>query len=133
MKNRIMLILMAALLCVLLLPAMASADQASYGDPLTDENGDVYDLGGMEIIVRDWWSPAEPADPVNEYERARQDYINWIQQTYNFKIRQVGLSSRDSAVIDFLEYAQSDPDENNYIFVLYNDPALVAAMRTGLA
>ena len=23
---------------------------------LTDENGNVYDLGGMEIVIRDWWS-----------------------------------------------------------------------------
>lgn len=23
---------------------------------ITDENGDPIDLGGMEIVVRDWWS-----------------------------------------------------------------------------
>ena len=32
---------------------------------LRDENGNVYDLGGMEIIIRNWWS-GDPAEPTND-------------------------------------------------------------------
>ena len=28
---------------------------------------DCQDLGGMEIIIRDWWSPEDPGEPKTEY------------------------------------------------------------------
>ena len=31
---------------------------------------DLQDLGGMEIIIRDWWSPEDPGEPKTEYEEA---------------------------------------------------------------
>ena len=61
----------------------SSEEEVSPYTVLTDENGNVYDLGGMEIIIRNWWSSAEPAEPVNDYEEARDEYREWIQETYN--------------------------------------------------
>ncbi|MDE7222839.1 MAG: extracellular solute-binding protein [Acetatifactor sp.] len=98
---------------------------------LTDENGNVYDLGGMEIIVRDWWSPAEPAEPQNDYEEARQDYRDWIQATYNFTIKEQAISDWGSAPQDFADYATTGGDEN-YVFVVRPDAAVTSAMFSGL-
>ena len=51
---------------------------------ITDENGNPIDLGGMEIVVRDWWSSEEQAEPSNDYEESLDEYREWIQETYNF-------------------------------------------------
>lgn len=101
----------------------------------TDANGNVVDLGGMEIYIRDWWSTpidGEDAEPNNKYEEARQDYLEWAQETYNFKIRQVGISSWDSTPEDFLNYASSDPDDMNYLFILRSGKELASALSAGL-
>ena len=50
---------------------------------IKDANGNTVDLGGIEVIIRDWWSPAEAAEPKNAFEEARQEYRDWIQETYN--------------------------------------------------
>ena len=84
---------------------------------LTDENGNVYDLGGMEIIIRDWWTDPDE-DPGNEYEEATQEYHEWLQETYNFTITRTGISDHSSSVQDFLDYTTAGGDEKNYVFVL---------------
>lgn len=58
---------------------------------LTDENGDPYDLGGMEIIIADWFT-SEDQEISSEYDEARQDYLDWIQSTYNFTIKQQAVT-----------------------------------------
>jgi len=99
--------------------------------PLVDKDGNVYDLGGMEIVIRDWWS-GEPAEPTNAYEEATQEYRDWIQETYNFTIKQTAISDWGSAPQDFVDYVSSGGDDNNYVFTLRDDPALISAMSTGL-
>lgn len=98
---------------------------------ITDENGNPIDLGGMEIIVRDWWSSDEEKEPTNAYEEARDEYHDWIQETYNFTIKQVAISSWASVPEDFANYATTGGDEN-YLFVLRQGTELVAAMNSGL-
>ena len=66
------------------------ADEEDY-TVITDENGDPIDLGGMDIVIRDWWS-GDPAEPTNDYEEARDEYREWIQETYNFTISQQAIS-----------------------------------------
>ena len=99
---------------------------------ITDADGNPIDLGGMEIIIRDWWSPEEPAEPTNEYEEARDEYRAWIQETYNFKIKQVAISDWGSTPQDFVDYVTTGGDDNNYVFTLRNDPAIVSGMANGL-
>lgn len=96
----------------------------------TDADGNVYDLGGMEIIIRDWWS-GEPAEPTNAYEEALQEYREWIQETYNFTIKEQGISSWGSVPEDFVNYATTGGEEN-YIFALYQGGATTSAMNSGL-
>ncbi len=97
---------------------------------LTDENGNVYDLGGMEIIIRNWWS-GDPVPPTNDYEEARDEYREWIQETYNFTIKEQAISDWGSTPADFVEYATTGGDEN-YVFILRDDPAVTSAMASGL-
>ncbi|MBQ2101750.1 MAG: carbohydrate ABC transporter substrate-binding protein [Lachnospiraceae bacterium] len=114
--------------------ASSSEDELGAYTPLKDANGNVYDLGGMEIVIRDWWSPSDgvPAEPKNAFEEARAEYREWIQETYNFKICEMAISDWGSAPQDFVDYVSSGGDSNNYVFTLRNDPALISAMATGL-
>lgn len=98
---------------------------------LKDKDGNVYDLGGMDIVIADWWSSGEPAEPSNAYDEARQDYIDWIQKTYNFTIKEASFSTWADMPEDFVNYATSGGDEN-YIFTLYQGSALVSAIQSGL-
>ena len=71
---------------------------------LRDENGNVYDLGGMEIIIRDWWSGGVEVEPTNAYEEAREEYHDWLEETYNFTIKEMAISDWGSVPDDFAEY-----------------------------
>ena len=99
---------------------------------ITDENGNPIDLGGMEIVVRDWWSPEEPAEPSNDYEESLDEYREWIQETYNFKIKQVAISDWGTTPQDFVDYVTTGGDDVNYVFILRGDAAIVSAMSNGL-
>lgn len=98
---------------------------------LTDADGNVYDLGGMEIIIRDWWSSGEEAEPTDAYEEARAEYREWVQDTYNFTIKQVAISDWGSTPEDFLNYATTGGEEN-YVFILRQGAEFVSAMNSGL-
>lgn len=111
--------------------AEADVEEENGYTVLTDADGNVYDLGGMEIIIRNWWSPEEPEEPTNAYEEAVAEWRDWCMETYNFKIRELGISSYESAPEDFVNYATTGGDEN-YIFVLRSDGTLVSAMYSGL-
>lgn len=100
-----------------------------------DANGNTVDLGGMKIIIRDWWSDpvdSEPKEPNNAFEEARQEYIEWIQKTYNFTIQQAGISTWASVPEDFNNYVSTGGDDENYIFVLRRGTELAAAMNADL-
>ena len=105
------------------------ADEEDY-TVITDENGDPIDLGGMDIVIRDWWS-GDPAEPTNDYEEARDEYREWIQETYNFTISQQAISDWTSTPADFVDYATTGGDEN-YIWILRDDPAITSALSSGL-
>ena len=97
---------------------------------LTDENGNVYDLGGVEIIIRDWWSDPD-AEPTNEYQETQQEWREWCMETYNFTIKQEAISDWSSAPADFVDYATTGGDEY-YAFVVREDAAITSAMASGL-
>ncbi len=99
---------------------------------ICDSEGNPIDLGGMEIIIRDWWSSGVEEEPMNEYQEARQSYRDWIQETYNFTIQQVAMSDWGSTVNDFLEYVSSGGDKKYYLWTMREDYATVCAMMTGM-
>ncbi len=96
----------------------------------TDANGNTYDLGGMEIIIRDWWANGE-RQRNNAYDEARWDYIEWAEATYNFTIKEQAIGDWGSNPNDFVDYATTGGDEN-YIFTLRQCGTIVSAMNSGL-
>lgn len=109
----------------------SSEEEVSPYTVLTDDNGNVYDLGGMEIILRDWWSSGNPDDPTNDYEEAREEYRDWIQETYNFTFKQQAISDWGSAPQDLVDYASAGGDEN-YLFIVREAAPTTAAIDKGL-
>lgn len=98
---------------------------------LKDENGNVYDLGGMEVIIRDWWSSGDEPEPQNAYDEARKEYLDWIQSTYNFTIKMQAIGDWASVPGDFVNYASTGGDEN-YVFTVWQGTSITAAMNSGL-
>ncbi len=99
---------------------------------LKDENGNVYDLGGMEIIVRNWWAPEEQPEPSTPYEEARDEYREWAMETYNFTIKEMPMGDWASVPQDFANYVTSGGDDKNYIFTLRDDPVTTKSMFDNL-
>lgn len=98
---------------------------------IKDADGNIPDLGGIEVIWRDWWSPEEPAAPTNEYEEARDEYRAWAMETYNFTLKQKAIGDWGTNPQDFVDYATTGGDEY-YIFTQRPDSAIVNALYQGL-
>ncbi len=123
MKKTLAMILaiMMLLACV---PAMADGIENPYEEYgveiYTDENGNVIDLGGMEIIICDWWS-SDWHDNIGNAEtaagEATEEYRLWLEQTYNFTIRQVAATTWGDSPSDFANIAQNGSEEN-YVWIL---------------
>lgn len=117
-------------------PAESAAQDSQEEEPgqytvITDESGNPVDLGGMDIVIRDWWTADEETEPANAYEEAREEYLDWAQETYNFTIKRAAISSWASVPEDFVNYATTGGDEN-YLFTLRQGSELVSAMNSGL-
>lgn len=56
------------------------------------EEEPVMDLGGMEIIIGDWWTSADVKEPSNALEEATLEYREMIQEKYKFTMKQVAVS-----------------------------------------
>ncbi|MBQ8201049.1 MAG: hypothetical protein IJZ74_04700 [Clostridia bacterium] len=117
-----LLALMMLLACV---PAMAEDIENPYEeygveiqiDPAT---GKPYDLGGMVITVADWWS-ADWHDNIGNAEtasaEATEEYRTWIEETYNFTIRDAAVTTWGDSPTDFTTIATTGTEEN-YVWVL---------------
>lgn len=97
---------------------------------LKDENGNIYDLGGMEIIVADWWSSGEETEAETAQEEATAEYRKWIQETYNFKIKQVAVGDWGTHPEEFINFATTGGEEN-YVYIL-RQGSLAAPLKSGL-
>ena len=100
----------------------------------TDANGNKVDLGGMEVIIRDWWSAGDNiADmvPNDDYDEARKEYLLWAMEEYNFTIKEMAIGDWGSNPQDFIDYATTGGDEN-YVFCLRQGGEMISAMNSGL-
>lgn len=100
----------------------------------TDANGNAYDLGGMEVTIRDWWSPGDGLveEAMNAYDEERLAFYDWMQETYNFTLVRKGISDWGSTPADFLEYATTGGDDNNYVFMQRACTDFTQAVYSGL-
>lgn len=100
---------------------------------LRDENGNVYDLGGMEIVLRDWWTnPDQVEENKSAYDEAREEYLEWIQTTYNFTFVQKAISDWGSTPEDFANYVIGGGSDENFLFILRAGAEFVSAMNNNL-
>ncbi|MDR2043253.1 MAG: extracellular solute-binding protein [Clostridium sp.] len=97
----------------------------------TKADGSPIDLGGIEVVIGDWWSADEETEPANAYEEARVEFYDWAEETYHFTLKQAAISTWADMPEDFVNYATSGGDEH-YIFVLRQSGELVSAMNSGL-
>lgn len=99
----------------------------------TDANGNTIDLGGIEVIIRDWFTAGDGTRPEAEdaYNEARNEYLDWAEETYNFTVKQMTISDWGSTPQDFADYATFGGDEY-YVFTLRQCAELFAAMNSGL-
>lgn len=100
----------------------------------TDADGNTVDLGGIEVIIRDWWSAGDNiADtvPRDDYDEARKEYLLWAMDTYNFTIKEQAIGDWGSNPQDFIDYATTGGDEY-YVFTLRQGPEMISAMNSGL-
>lgn len=108
-------------------------DEVSEVTILTDENGNVYDLGGAEIIIGDWWSTdPDPEAEKTAYQEASEEYIDFIQSTYNFKIKREKVGGWGDVQSNFQNYQTTGGDDKNYLFTLWFGPSLASYLEAGM-
>ncbi len=117
--------LLALVMLLACVPAMAEGVENPYEeygveikiDPAT---GKPYDLGGMEIIVADWWS-SNWHDNIGNAEdaagEATEEYRLWLEETYNFTIYNLSATTWADSPTDFTNIATTGT-EQNYVWVL---------------
>ncbi len=111
---------------------------AGYGTPRIDPlTGEVYDLGGMDIIVADWWTgDPKPYDELTEFGKAQRDYQDWLQETYNFTLVQknyAGWGWGEGSIGEAFVNAATTGSDENIIYILTNSASTASYVSQGLA
>ena len=83
-------------------------------DPATKKS---YDFGGIEVIIYDYWTGPEPAAPINKAEEDAAEYRAYLQETYNFKCKQIG-GDWEAHPTDVANFCITGDDSENRIFVI---------------
>ena len=101
---------------------------------ITDADGNPIDLGGIDIVIRDWWTNPDdllPENAQNEYDEAVAEYRVWAQEKYNFTMTQKAISDWGSTPQDFVDDVTTGGDGTNYIWIVRDDPKIAKAMILG--
>lgn len=96
---------------------------------LTDADGNKIDLGGIEIVIRDWFSLEERQENPDNYTKARYDYWDWAMTTYNFKIKEAPVTTWENCIQELIDYTSTGGDDNCYIFHMKTDDAVFSAIN----
>lgn len=100
-------------------------------DPTT---GEPFDLGGMSIIVADWWT-GDPEDPKTDFQEAEREYHDWLQETYNFTLVQknyAGWGWGEGSIGEAFVNAATSGSDENIIYILTNSAATASYVSQGL-
>lgn len=128
--------LLALVMLLACVPAMAEGVENPYEeygievqiDPAT---GKPYDLGGMVITICDWWSSDwHDSEPTTQTEEDTRAYREWLEETYNFTIKQVAATTWSDSPTDFTNIATTGTEEN-YVWIL-RAGAYLTPMEAGL-
>ncbi|MBQ3486594.1 MAG: hypothetical protein IJA77_13940 [Clostridia bacterium] len=136
MKKTLAMIL-AIMMLLAVVPAMAEGVENPYEEYgveiYTDENGEVIDLGGMEIVICDWWSSDwhdNIGNATTSAAEATEEYRLWLEETYNFTIKQAAATTWGNSPTDFNDIAVAGTDIN-YVWIL-RPGAWLQPMNAGL-
>jgi multiple sugar transport system substrate-binding protein len=110
--------------------SLGAENYKAYENLKDPKTGKKMNLGGMTVIVADWWSPTTPAAPRNAQEEATVAFRSWLQKEYNFKIQQVGIDGWGKHPETFVNFATNGGKEN-YVFIMYQS-SIAAPMNAGL-
>ncbi len=98
-----------------------------------DKYGERINLGGIRIVVRDWWSAGRKnPDDRTDFEKALYSYWDNMQMRYNFTIERWAMDDWGNCVDSFIDYACLPDDGNYYMFTLRDDPLVTTAVANGL-
>ena len=133
--------LLALVMVLACIPAMAEDVENPYEedgvviriDPAT---GKPYDLGGMEIIIAQWWG-SDWHETIGEAEtsaaEATEEYRLWLEETYNFTIKEAYATEWGATTAqDFTNFVTTGGGEENYVWVI-NDGYYNAPVKAELA
>ena len=120
--KKLVALLLAAIMLMCWLPSLAEEIDNPYEEYgveiLRDADGNVIDLGGMEIIVCEHWkSDWHDQDPETAYQEATYEYREWLEETYNFKIYNLADTTWSSCPDDFNNIATTD-EPKNYVWAM---------------
>ena len=117
--------------------ADAETEAADDGTPeikIDPATGEPFDLGGMDIIIADWWTDPN-TEPTTEFQEAQKEYRDWLQETYNFTMVQknyAGWGWGEGSIGEaFVQAATSGSDEN-IIYILTNSASTASYVSQGL-
>ena len=86
------------------------------GESKSAEKKTFEDLGGMDIIIGDWYTEADTlADRTDEFGKKQNQYWEEIQKQYNFTIKRDAVYSYTDAKKDYVNSVMA----NNPKFQLY--------------
>ncbi len=133
--KKFLAMLLAAMMLLACVPAMAEEVEnpyEEYGITIArGADGKVIDLGGMEIIIADWWSTDwHDQEPDTASAEATYEYRTWLEETYNFTIKTLNATTWNDSPADFTNIATTGTDKN-YVWVLRNGVWL-EPMKKGL-
>ena len=101
-------------------------------DPKTDEP---FDLGGMDIIIADWFTGEKKEEDMSEFELAQKEYRDWLQETYHFTMVQknyAGWGWGEGSIGEAFVNAATQGSDDNIIYVLTNSAATASYVHQGL-
>jgi hypothetical protein len=77
----------------------------------------VWNFKDMNVIVADWWTAEDIPDPVSQAEEDQRAWQDWIQETYKFTMRNLGISSWNAHPQNVANFCTTGGEEN-YVFVI---------------
>ncbi len=121
MKKLVSLLLLAAMMCAILVPALAEYPEVVEG----------IDFGGATIYIYDYWSGdgARVENP-SEEQAAQYAYRDWLEQTYNCKIVQMQKGDWGSQITEFNNFIAA-PDYSYYTLWIIEPGSILNSLKQG--
>ena len=99
------------------LEAAANGDYSKLKVEKNPSTKKAYDFGGLEVVLYDYWTGPNPATPANKAEEDQAAYRAYLEETYNFKCKQIGGGWNEHPT-DVANYCITGDDSEARIFII---------------